>query len=300
MPPATAITIGNFDGVHLGHAALLQAARNAAGENGRVVALCLHPHPATILRPGKAPPRLSTFEQRQRWLGQAGADEVVEIRPTRDFLSQSPEDFIAAIARQFQPKFIIEGPDFRFGRSRAGSIDTLQQFEPAFQYQTRIVQPVEAALVDQSVVVVSSSMIRWLVSMGRVEDAARLLGRPYELVGTVVRGEQRGRSIGTPTANLDAGDLLLPADGIYRGTALRDSREYPAAISVGTKPTFGNHHPRLCEAHLLDFHGGADDYNWPITIRFTHWLRDQLAFSSVDLLIDQLQRDVEQVRAQTV
>jgi riboflavin kinase/FMN adenylyltransferase len=179
----------------------------------------------------------------------------------------------------------------------------LREFEARYGFETIVVEPVEAVLTNQSVVRVSSSLIRWLLSRGRVQDAARLLGRPYEIDALIQRGDQRGRTLGFPTANLGSFDQLLPAEGIYAGIAQRIRNDqvagkWPAAISVGTKPTFGDN-PRTCEAHLLDYDGPVNDYDWSIRLHFTHWLRDQLTYPNVDALIAQLHRDVAAVRQYT-
>lgn len=295
MPEAVAITIGNFDGVHLGHVQLVRASRAAVAQNGRrgrVVVLSFDPHPMTILRPQAVPPRLSSFEQRSRWLRDAGADEIVALRPTVEFLNQTPQEFLAAVVKNHAPSFIIEGPDFRFGHRRAGSIETLKEMESDYGYRTIVIDPVQSALTDQSIVAVSSSMVRWLLTHGRAADAKVLLTRPYEICGQVVPGDRRGRTIGVPTINIDHQDFLLPADGIYAGVAvLPDQQRFAAAISVGTKPTFGEH-ARICEAHLIGYQGGLDEYGWTARIEFHHWLRDQLKFVDVDLLTQQIQRDI--------
>jgi riboflavin kinase/FMN adenylyltransferase len=329
---AVAVTIGNFDGVHRGHAALIQAARAAMAGEGReggcVVALSFDPNPLALLRPESVPPRLSTFAQRARWLKELGADEVVQVAPTREYLQQDAETFLGRLCEEWKPAFIVEGSDFRFGRGRGGSVDTLRRMESRYGYRTIVVDPVEVALSDQSLVRASSSLARWLLLHGRVRDAMIVLGRPFEIEAKIVPGDRRGRDIGFPTANLApvAHDQLLPGDGIYSGIAHRlplpsgegrgegshearhahpnaltpspcpDGRgEYVAAISIGTKPTFGAH-PRVCEVHLLDYHGPLDEYGWSIRLQFTHWLRDQLTFASAAGLIEQLQRDIAQVR----
>ncbi len=296
MPEPRAITIGAFDGVHLGHAALLAAARSAAGARGRVTAITFEPHPLRVLAPGKAPARLSSIDQRRRWLAEAGADEVVVLEPTRDLLGESPEAFLGWVADEHRPDFIVEGSDFRFGRDRSGSVETLKSLGVSHGFRAIIPGEVRAAITNGTTVRVTSSLIRWLVGHGRVRDAALLLGRPYELPGTVVRGDGRGaRRLDTATANLDHGDQLLPADGIYCGTAvLPGGSVVSAAISVGTKPTFGAN-PRVCEAHLLGYDGNLR-YDWTMSLRFSDWLRDQVAFSSVDLLVDQIRRDVRRVQ----
>ncbi len=296
MSPLRAITIGNFDGVHVGHVQLIDAARAAVGAEGRVTVLSFDPHPLSVLRPEVSTTRLSTFDQRRRWLIEAGADDVVRLRPTKQFLSLEPPDFLAWVAGEYRPVLIVEGDDFRFGRGRAGSVQTLRQHEATHGYRTIIIDAVQATLSDYCIVRASSSMIRRLLSGGRVRDAAILLGRPYEIRVEVVRGDGRGRDLGVPTANLNHGDYALPADGIYCGSATApDGRRYAAAISVGTKPTFGPN-PRVCEAHLIDFAGRGGEYGWTIDLQFDDWLRDQLAFEHVDLLVQQLQRDIERCR----
>ncbi|MCI0363975.1 MAG: bifunctional riboflavin kinase/FMN adenylyltransferase [Phycisphaerales bacterium] len=301
MVDRLAITIGNFDGVHLGHVELIRAARSAvdgrAGANGRVMVLALDPHPLTVLRPSAAPPRLSSIDQRFGWIRQAGADEVIVLKPDADFLSQTAEEFIGRIAEEYSPEAIVEGPDFRFGRGRAGSVETLRELSKKCRFRTIVVDPVEVVLSDQSVVRASSSMARWLIERGRVRDAAMVLGRPYQLSADVVPGDRRGRELGVPTINLHQGDFLLPADGIYSGDAtLPNGQPFAAAISVGAKPTFGSH-PRVCEAHLLGYSGPLDDYGWKVQLDFHDWLRDQLTFSNVKLLVEQLKRDIAAVES---
>lgn len=291
------LTIGTFDGVHRGHAALVAAARAAAGASGTVVVAAFDPHPAGVLRPGRAPARLASPAQKRRWLREAGADTVEILTPEPELLALSPETFIEEMLARHRATTIVEGPDFRFGRDRAGDAATLARLGASFGFALRIIEPVEAALVDRTIVPVRSTTVRWLLRQGRVRDAALLLGRPYELECAVIRGEQRGRRIGYPTANLDHGDALLPGDGVYAGMALLpNGASRRAAISVGTKPTFGESR-RLCEAHLLGHDGALDDYGWTIRLSFTRWLRDQLRFDSVEALLDQMGRDVAEVDA---
>lgn len=296
------LTIGNFDGVHIGHAALISRARQIAAHHAsrpRVVALCFDPHPFTLLRPDFVPPRLTTFEERARLLRIAGADDVVRLQPTPEFLALSPDKFVAHIVAQHAPVAIVEGQDFHFGKGRAGNNATLAELGRLHRFEVSVVPPVESSLDDQSVVTVSSTIIRWLVQHGRVADAARLLGRPYTLTGTVVRGDQRGRQIGFPTANLST-PCMLPSDAVYAGVAeLADGRRFTAAIHVGTRSTFDDT-TRTVEAYILDWKGpvaeGAPEYAWPLRLEITHWLRDQARFESVPLLIQQISRDVHRTR----
>ena len=296
MSSPVAITIGNFDGMHIGHVQLVRTARSIVGDDGRVVVFSFDPHPVTVLRGGD-PGRLTTFAERTRLLKEVGADEVVALNPTPRFLGQEPEEFLTTVIDPYRPGVIVEGPDFHFGRGRAGSVQTLRQLESKHGYRTMVIDPVEVALTDQSLVRVSSTMVRWLIERGRVRDVALLLGRPYELIGPVVEGDRRGRAIGVPTANLDHVDHLLPGDGIYVGSGrLPDGRGYPAAISIGTKPTFGRH-PRLCEAHLIGYDGPLDDYGWTLRLQITDWLRDQIRFPEVRQLSEQMQRDIARAEA---
>ncbi|TVQ81620.1 MAG: bifunctional riboflavin kinase/FMN adenylyltransferase [Phycisphaeraceae bacterium] len=299
MPRSTVLTIGNFDAVHKGHAALIHRARAIAGEGARVVALAFDPHPISQIAPGREPPRLSTFSQRETWLRQAGADEVHRLEPTPDLLSQTPETFIRQMVDRFAPTAIVEGPDFHFGRARSGTIDTLSELGRRHAFEVVIVPPVEVDLTDQSIVTASSSIIRWLLSHARVRDAARVMGRPYEVEGVVVRGDQRGRTIGFPTANLQT-PLMPPADGVYAGIAiLPDGRSRPAAIHVGPRATF-DAPIRTIEPFILDWDGpvseGAPEYDWPLRLRFIAWLRDQARFDSVDALVEQMHHDVARTR----
>ena len=296
MPAPTALTIGNFDGVHIGHQRLVRAAREAVGAEGSVCALSFDPHPISILRPDHTPPRLTRFDQRRDQLLRAGADTVERIEPTPELLGREPHDFIESLVKRYRPALFVEGPDFRFGKRRAGSVETLRDLGRQMNFRTIVLDAVEVPLANHILVRVSSSIIRWLLVRGRVDDARRLLGRPYELTGPVVSGDRRGRDLGVPTANLDHGELLLPADGIYAGRARgHDGDWHPAAISIGTKPTFGRSE-RLCEAHLIDYAGPVDHYGWTIRITLDAWLREQLAYADVPALLAQLRRDIERTR----
>jgi riboflavin kinase/FMN adenylyltransferase len=318
--PPTVVTIGNFDGVHAGHTALLARARElaAAGPAGtRVVALVFDPHPLTRIDPERAPERLTTFEQRTDLLGAAGVQEVVRLEPTGHLLGQSPEEFIGQLVADLAPIAIVEGPDFRFGRGRAGDIQTLCQLGRRHGFEVSVVEPVAVALSDHTLVTASSSITRWQLRHGRVRDAALVLLRPYEMEGLVVAGDRRGRRIGIPTANLDS-PTLIPADGVYAGTAtLPDGSRHPAAISVGNKPQFGGG-ARTVEAHILRLPEsqpcqdhpqgsspdrssaqlasflplpGLPEYGWRLRLTFEHWLRDQARFESVESLKSQIARD---------
>ena len=289
-------TIGNFDGVHLGHQALVAAARRAAGAGGRVVAVTFEPLPAAVLRPAEAPARLTDAARREELLLAAGCDEVLALDPRSGLLAEGPEEFIARIRAQLPFEAIAEGADFRFGRGRSGDVGTLRTLGERSGFATVRVEEVAAILRDRSQVAPRSSTIRWLLELGRVEDAALLLGRPHAIRGAVERGAQRGRQLGFPTANIAAPGQQLPGDGVYAGEALVAGRRFPAAISVGDNPTFPGS-ARTCEAHLLGFPGAIDDYGWPIELRFTRFLREQWRFRGVEALVEQLRADIARCAA---
>ncbi len=299
MPPSTAITIGSFDGVHVGHAALLQAARAAVGDSGRVVALAFFPHPMTTLRPDAAPARLTNWRLREELLLKGGANEAVQLAPTPEMLGLEPRAFVERMMAEFAPAVWVEGPDFRFGRARAGDVETLRALGDEYGFETIVVPQQDVALNDLSLVPASSTLARWLLSHGRIADARCVLGRNYELMGEVVRGDQRGRELGFPTANIEV-DSMPPADGVYAGVAtLPDGTTCAAAISVGSKPTFGDR-PRAVEAYLLDWDGAIDgeplNYGWTIRVTFLTWLREQLTYTNLDALIEQIEHDVARTR----
>ncbi len=307
-PRAAVLTIGTFDGVHVGHRALLERARKLAAPAGgrasaRVVALAFDPNPLEVLSPAGAPARLTTWAQRDRLLRGAGADEVVRLDPTPALLALSPEGFVDQLESQYRPVAVVEGADFRFGAKRAGDVALLRSLGAARGFSVDVVGQVECALNDHTIAPARSSVIRWLIANGRVSDAARLLGRPYAMAGTVRRGDQRGRTIGYPTVNVES-PCLAPADGVYAGRArLPDGRTLAAAISVGTKPTFGPH-ARAVEAFVMEARVGENgrtpakadlsalpDYGWEMELEFLAFVRDQVRFDTLDELLGQMGRD---------
>jgi riboflavin kinase/FMN adenylyltransferase len=303
-PMSVVLSIGNFDGVHRGHQALIRRARELAGQHGRVVALAFDPHPLTFLRPEIAPPVLTTFEQKAALLRACGADDVERLQPTPELLALSPEDFLRLLVERFGPSFVVEGPDFRFGKDRAGDNRTLRSLGDALGFQCEIVPTVEIALADHLMARVSSTLVRWLIVHGRVRDATEALARPYEVTGTVVAGDRRGRFLGIPTANIETA-LLLPGDGVYAGAAIvPGGSELPAAINIGSRPTFNGRSRRL-EVHLIGVRSdscgsllpGLPEYGWPIRVRFIAYLRDDVRFADAESLVAQMNRDISRVQA---
>ncbi|MBX3359464.1 MAG: bifunctional riboflavin kinase/FMN adenylyltransferase [Phycisphaeraceae bacterium] len=302
------LTIGTFDGVHLGHQSLARRAGELARQAGgaaRATAIVFDPNPVTVLRPSETKPRLCTFNQKAAWLHEAGVDDIVRLEPTPALLACSAEEFLRRTIEQYAPIAFVEGEDFRFGKGRAGDMAMLRAAGTTSGFRVEVVDPVEVALSDDTAVVASSTMTRWLVHHGRVRDAARMLGRPYSIQGSVVHGERRGRTIGFPTANIDT-DCMHPADGVYAGRArLPDGRAVPAAVSIGSKPHFGGE-STCVEAYLMiepsadrrwSTLPGLSEYQWPIELEFLAWIRDQAKFESLETLVAQITRDCERVRS---
>ena len=291
LPAGSVLSIGNYDGVHTGHDAILRAMRGTAGEAAVVVAT-FEPHPLTVLRPDIVPPRLTTLPVKSRLLAERGVTHLVTLPPTPEVLGLTAEEFWAILRDDVRPSRIVEGQSFNFGRGRGGTIEKLIEWSAG----TGIVvdrRPVHAVHIEEADVVVSSSVVRSLLKDGQVADAARCLGRPYELEGEVVRGFERGRTIGVPTANLDCGPQLVPAEGVYAGHAEVAGRRYAVALSIGSTPTFEQRRPQV-EAHLVDFAG--DLYGRRLSVFVVDRLREQRKFESVDALKSQLAVDIRTVR----
>jgi riboflavin kinase/FMN adenylyltransferase len=282
--PAAAVAIGNFDGVHLGHRALIARARELGP---RAVALTFDPHPGAVLAPAGAPPALTSLARRVELLGEVGADAVVIEPFTRALAAMSADDFVEAVLLAgARASAIVVGYDFRYGAGRAGSVDTLRARAAARGVAVAVVPPVSVA-GD----VASSTRIRALLVSGEVDAANRLLGRRYDVDGVVVHGAERGRAIGVPTANVaPAGAPVLARPGIYAVTL--DGR--PAVASLGTNPTFVDSTELVLEVHVLDFTG--DLYDRTVRVAFVARLRDEAKFGSVAALVEQIGRDIEAAR----
>ena len=273
------------------------------GGGGKVVVLSFDPHPMMVLNPERAPLPIEPIGVRIDRLKRIGGDEVVVLEPTPEFLAMSSQEFVDFVIDAYRPKVIVEGHDFRFGKRRAGTPTMLREFASLRGVEVQIAAGVEVALTDQSVVKASSTMTRWLIAHGRVRDAGFVLGRAHELIGTVVQGDRLGRQIGFRTANLRT-DSMLPCDGVYGAVVvLPDGTELGGAVNVGTRPTVEGT-DRRAEVHVFDGDGKpwmpADDfpeYGWAITVRLIGWVRDQMRFASVDVLSQQLGRDVVRAKA---
>lgn len=288
------LSIGNFDGVHLGHQRIISQARRLADEQGlAMVAMTFEPPPDLVLRPADIPERLTDADTKCRLLAAAGAEYVVQADSRSGLLAMTADEFLAdVIVGRFAPRVMVEGPDFFFGRDRGGDLDFLRRHGPAGGFTTIEVEPTTLDFAD-GVHRVSSTLIRRFILEGNVADAARCMGRHYAMVGPVVSGQGQGRALQFPTANLDPGHQVIPAEGVYAGKADIDGQFYPAAVSIGNKPTLGPS-PLTIEANLI---GGAGNfYGRTMALSFFRRLREQRKFASVEELKRQISMDVINAR----
>jgi riboflavin kinase / FMN adenylyltransferase len=290
----SAVTIGKFDGLHTGHRSVLRAVRDAADAAGLTsTVLTFDRNPLSVLAPERCPEALVSNEQKRELLADAGIEATVMLHFDRAFSTQTPEQFVQNIlVDSLHARVVFVGADFRFGARGAGNVALLQQLGPSLGFQVSVV---EAMSLDGRHRV-SATIIRQLLTTGDVAAAARLLGRPHTVRGTVIRGEQRGRTLGFPTANLSPKlEGFIPADGVYAGWLTVDGDKLPAAISVGNNPTFDGVPERQVEAHVLD--RDLDLYDKTVEVSFVSRIRGMEKFGGVDALVAQIGRDVSQVRA---
>lgn len=287
--PKTVLTVGSFDGVHIGHVSLINAvAEQARKDQGRSVILTFDPHPREILNPGQSGIRyLSTVEERCRALSEFGIDELVVIPFDRDFSLLSSTEFIEMVYKKVGIWHYVIGYDHQFGKDRSGSIDTLKNLALKLDFSVQVIE--ERQLQDQHV---SSSVIRALLEKeGNVSKARQMLGRSYTLVGLVVHGEKRGRSIGFPTANLKLvhPKKMIPSKGVYAVNVQVENQWYAGMMNIGLKPTFGNTNEPTLEVHIFDFHQTI--YGSVVEIEFVERIRKEKKFDSVQSLQEQLKAD---------
>ena len=285
------VSIGNFDGVHSGHQAMVAAlVDRARSQSVPAVALTFDPHPMELLRPDAVPPRLTTIEHRAELLQRYGVDCVIVLPTTPRFLTMTAEDFFHTIIRtELRARGMVEGPNFYFGRNRSGSITVLRNFCTSHDLTLDVIPPV---IVDEQLV--SSSVIRSLLQAGDVTESVRLLGHRYRLSGIVGRGAERGRTLGFPTANLTKHTNLVPGNGVYAATTKIAGKFYRVAINVGPNPTFDDENQKV-EAHVLDFSG--DLYGKKLDLDFVQRVRDVCRFANVEELLARLKNDIDAVRS---
>lgn len=286
-----AVTLGNFDGLHLGHRRLLESAVSAAkSAQGRALLFTFWPHPARVLG-NNAPPLLTDRAEKARLAEQAGIDYLLEQPFTPELAALSPADFVARyLAGALQANLLVVGYNFRFGRGGAGTAEVLRELAAERGIETLIVPPFE-----KDGAAVSSSRIRKLLSAGELAAANRLLGREYALAGLVMPGEKLGRKLGFPTANLQPPQsLLLPRFGVYAAYAECRGQTWPAVVNVGRRPTVGDDLPATVEAHLLSADG--DFYGEMMHLRFYQEIRPEQKFASLDELKAQIAADCRRAR----
>jgi riboflavin kinase/FMN adenylyltransferase len=285
------LTLGNFDGVHLGHQAIVRrAVTEARAAGGQVVTLTFHPHPVAVLAPDKAPPLLQPLHDRLALLRDLGTDVVAIQRFTPRFAALGPQEFVRDyLGAHLELLHVVVGHNVSFGRGRTGTVDTLRALGARHGFAVDAVGPVTVGEAQ-----VSSTALRHLVAAGDVRRARALLGRPVTLRGRVVRGEQRGRTLGFPTANLHwRSGVLLPADGVYAARTKLDGHARPAVLNIGVRPTFGALR-RTVEAFLIDFDG--DLYGRWLSLELVDRLRGEERFAGPEALRQAIAADVARAR----
>lgn len=280
------LTVGNFDGVHLGHRQMVdQLVALARKLATRAIAVTFDPPPLALLAPGRIPPQLTTCSQKVELLKSIGVDEVIVCPTSHELLSLSPDKFFETVlVDQLKCRGMVEGPNFCFGKGRAGDINLLKELCARRHLPVEIV---EAREIEG--VMISSSEVRSALSVGDVAKARKWLGRPYSISGQVIHGAERGRLLGFPTANLSQIETLLPPLGVYACRTQVDGKIYPVALNIGPNPTFGEEQLKV-EAHLIGFSG--DLYDRTMTLEFIRRLRGVVKFDGIEALKAQLQSDI--------
>jgi len=285
-PGVTGLAIGVFDGVHLGHQAVVKSLE------GRIAALTFEPHPLAIIAPDRVPPRLTTLEQKVAYMRAQGTVAVIAVKFDEALRNLSPEAFVDQIARVFPDlRQVAIGEGWSFGRNRAGNATHLAELAKAHGFMVKAIAPV---MLDGAPV--SSTRIREAILQRRFDEAARLLGRSYLITGKVIHGDERGHTIGFPTANLADIDQLLPPRGVYavRARVAGNLTKYRAVMNLGNRPTFTSNGIDSLEVHLLDFN--ADLYAQKLWVSNMVWLRNEKAFPGADALKAQIAEDVARAR----
>ena len=285
------ITIGNFDGVHKGHLALFNMVKQRAKAlGGQSAVMTFEPHPIRLMKPEKSTPLITPITQKLELIGRAGMDVIFCIPFTREFAAITAEDFVSKILLgKIGVKEVVVGYDYTFGHERRGNVEFLREMGAKEGFQVHVIGPIH---VDNNLV--SSTSIRALVQEGRLSEARALLGRDYQISGTVVKGKNRGgRLLGFPTANLTLTNELIPKKGVYAVFVNVEGRTYSGVTNIGYNPTFGDTALTL-ETYLLDFSG--DLLGNTIRVNFIQRLRDERSFESIEALSEQIGKDVHQAR----
>ncbi len=300
------LTVGNFDGVHLGHQQILTAAKQiSAQRRAELVVMTFEPHPLAILHPQKAPGILTPLVLKEHLLAEFGVDWLFVVKSTRRLLALSPHDFVQRfLVENIGPSVVVEGESFNFGSGRGGNIHMLQELGAEKGFEVSIVQAKEVRLSTGKMVKISSTIIRDLLASGSVADAALTLGRAYRLIGQVVAGKGKGKQLGFPTLNMQPLAQLVPAEGVYAGFVkigdtfeklLSAKKKISAAFSIGRSATFGSDNPLAVEAHILTGDVGGVQGEW-LAMDFIKRLRDQQKFETDAELSAQIAKDCEKAK----
>src|ERR1041384_8488052 len=291
LPGPLFLAIGVFDGVHLGHQAVIStSAEHARTVNGTPVVLTFDPHPEKILRPDKAPHLLTATPHKIALILTLGVRHLLIISFDKDFAGTEPEDFVQQLVQRSKPlRGICVGHEWSFGRNRRGNLQLLKNLGAQFDFDVVGIPPVRV-----NGEIVSSTTIRRAVEAGDLEKAATMLGREYKILGTVVRGDDLGKKIGFPTANLSAHSEQFPPTGVYFAEARLEGVAYPGLINLGTRPTVAEKAERVLEIYLLDF--DREIYGKELEVRFVRYLRPEKKFENIDALVRQINVDVDQAR----
>lgn len=284
------ITIGNFDGVHIGHQALFhEAIEKAETIGGTSVAMTFEPHPLRVMKPNNHPPLITLYEQKSELIERTGLDVLICVPFTLEFAALSAEQFVRdVLVQKIGMKAIVVGQDYSFGKNRQGDLDLLKSFGPEYGFEVIVAAWINSAraLAER----ISSTKIRQLITDGRMEQAEKMLGRNYQIRGKVVRGRDRGgKVLGIPTANINLHDELCPKTGIYAVTVECEGQQHRGVANIGYSPTFDDHEFTV-EVHILDFSDNI--YDKKIRVNFIKRIRDEIKFSNISELIDQIKLDI--------
>jgi riboflavin kinase/FMN adenylyltransferase len=284
------ITIGNFDGVHIGHQALFhEAIEKAEAIDGTSVAMTFDPHPLRVMKQNNHPPLITLYEQKSELIERTGLDVLICVPFTIEFAALSAEQFVRdVLVQKIGMKAIVVGQDYSFGKNRQGDLDLLKSFGPEYGFEVIVAGWIKSAraLAER----ISSTRIRQLVTDGRMEQAEKMLGRNYQIRGKVVTGRDRGgKVLGIPTANINLHDELCPKTGIYAVTVECEGKQHRGVANIGYSPTFEDHEFTV-EVHILDF--SANIYGKKIRVNFIKRIRDEIKFSNISELIDQIKIDI--------
>ena len=291
LPGPLFLAIGVFDGMHLGHQAVIStSAEHARSVNGTPVVVTFDPHPEKVLRPQAAPHLLTATQHKIGLIRDLGVGHLLIIAFDKQFAATEPEDFVKQLVKHSKPlREICVGHEWSFGKNRRGNLGLLKKLGAQFDFEVVGIPP-----VTMNGELVSSTAIRHAVQTGDLRKAAVMLGREYTILGTVVRGDDLGKKIGFPTANLSAHNEQFPPNGVYFAQAMLDGVIYPGVLNLGYRPTVSSEKDRVLEIHLFDFE--RDIYGSDLEVRFVRYLRPEKKFESVDMLARQIKLDVKQAR----